>query len=74
MHPRAPIRRALMIACCVHDGDMAGAAEHAEFLHSFSPDFIPSVLRGEMVLYKLPDQNALLAEGLSKAGTSNVAP
>ncbi|MDH3665507.1 MAG: hypothetical protein OEN23_01110 [Paracoccaceae bacterium] len=74
MHPRAPIRRALMIACCIHDGDMAGAAEHAEFLHSFSPDFIPSVLRGEMVLYKLPDHNALLAEGLSKAGTSDAAP
>ena len=68
MHPRAPIRQALMIACCVHNGDLEEAKEHVEFLESFSPDFIPSVLRGDLTLYKMPEHNALLVEGLRKAG------
>ena len=71
MHPRAPIRRALMIACCVHDGEFAEAAEHVKFLDSFAPDFISSVLRGDLTLYKLPEHNALLADGLRAAGSSN---
>ena len=70
MHPRAPIRRALMVACCVHDGDLKEAAEHVEYLNSFAPDFIPSVLRGNLTLYKMPEHNALLADGLQKAGLS----
>jgi tetratricopeptide (TPR) repeat protein len=68
MHPRAPIRRALMIACCVHNGDLEEARKHANELTSFAPEFIPSVLRGDITLYKLPEHNTLLAEGLSKAG------
>jgi TolB-like protein len=68
MHPRAPIRQALMIACCVHNGDLEEAKEHAKFLDSFSPNFIPSVLRGDLTLYKMPEHNALLVEGLRKAG------
>ena len=67
MHPRAPIRRALMIACCVHTGELEQAAEHAAYLKSFSPDFIPSILRGDLVLYSKPEHNALLADGLRKA-------
>jgi adenylate cyclase len=66
-HPRAPIRRALMIACCVHDGDMDAAVRHVDFLDSFAPDFIPSVLRGDITLFKLPEHNMLLAEGLRDA-------
>jgi TolB-like protein len=68
MHPRAPIRRALMIACCVHNGDLKEAREHADFLESFAPDFTPSLLRGEITLYSDPEHNALLVEGLRKAG------
>ena len=68
MHPRAPIRRALMIACCVRSGELKEAMEHAEYLKSFSPDFIPSILRGELTLYKMREHNALLADGLRKAG------
>jgi hypothetical protein len=70
MHPKAPIRRALMIACCVQSGELEEAREHMEFLESFSPDFIPSVLRGDLTLYKMPEHNALLVEGLRKAGLS----
>jgi adenylate cyclase len=66
-HPRAPIRRALMIACCIHDGDAEAARKHVEFLNSFAPAFIPSVLQGDVVLFKLQAHNALLAEGLRKA-------
>jgi hypothetical protein len=56
-----------MIACCIHDGDAEAAKKHVEFLNSFAPAFIPSVLQGDVVLFKLQEHNALLAEGLSKA-------
>jgi TolB-like protein len=71
MHPRAPIRQALMIACCVQNGDLEEAGEHAEYLQSFSPEFIPSVLRGELTLYRMPAHNALLVDSLRKAGSKN---
>jgi TolB-like protein len=68
MHPRAPIRRALMIACCAFNGDLDEARKHAEYLESFAPNFIPSVLRGNITLYSNPAHKALLVEGLRKAG------
>ncbi len=37
-------------------------------LKEFAPDFIPVVLSGEMEMYKMPKHNALLLEGLRKAG------
>jgi TolB-like protein len=67
-HPKAPIRRALMIACCGHAGDLDEAARHAAELRAFSPDFLSTILRGEMTLYKMPEHNALLVDGLRKAG------
>ena len=68
MTPKAPIRRALMIVCCAETGKTEDAAQHADVLGSFAPDFIPSLLKGELTLYKLPDHNALLVEGLKRAG------
>ncbi len=68
MGSKAPIRRALMIACCAYTDDPAGAARHAQELKAFAPDFIPSVLSGAMTLYKMPEHNTLLVEGLRKAG------
>jgi len=68
MHPRAPIRRALMIACCVHQGDLKLAQEHHDFLDSFAPDFVPSLLRGDITLYSNPKHNASLVESLHKTG------
>ena len=70
MHPRAPIRRALMIACCVHKGEFKKAREHVDFLKSLAPDFIPSILRGDLTLYRMPEHNALLVDGLRKAGST----
>ena len=40
MTPKAPIRRALMVACCAYTNDPAGAARHAQALESFAPDFM----------------------------------
>ena len=68
METRAPIRRALMIACCAYAGEFEEATRNAEFLESVAPDFIPSILRGDLTLYKLPEHNALLVDGLRKAG------
>jgi len=67
MHPKAPIRRSLMMACCVHQGDLQAAREHQDFLASFSPDFVPSLLRGDVTLFSNPEHNASLVEALRKA-------
>ena len=42
---RAPIRRALMIACSARAGDMARAGAEIAVLDSFAPGFIASVFR-----------------------------
>ena len=68
LHPKAPIRRALMIACCGHAGDLGEAARQAADLETFAPDFLSSILSGQMTLYKMPEHNALLVDGLRKAG------
>lgn len=68
MHARAPIRRALMVACCAFADNLEEAKQHAEELHLFSPDFVPAVLRGGLLLYRNPAHNKLLIEGLRKAG------
>lgn len=65
LHPRAPIRRALMIATCGLSGDMAEAREHHDFLATFSPDFLTSLMSGQVTLYKSADQNDRLVAGLS---------
>ena len=68
MTPRAPIRRALMIASCGFEGDLAEAGEHARFLESFSPDFLPSIFNGEITLFQGEEARARLIEGLLRAG------
>jgi len=68
LHSKAPIRRALMVASCAYMGDFEQAVRHAEELKTFSPDFIPAILRGDMPLYKMPEHNKLLVDGLRKAG------
>jgi TolB-like protein len=68
MHPKAPIRRALMIACCGSAGDLKEAARHAMELEAFAPDFLRTIFRSEMNLYKMPEHNKLLVDGIRKAG------
>jgi TolB-like protein len=68
MHPKAPIRRALMIASHGYLSELDEAARHAADLEAFAPDFLPIVLGGEMTFYKAPEHNALLVDGIRKAG------
>jgi TolB-like protein len=68
MHAKAPIRQTLMVACCAYTGNLEEAAQHAEELRAFSPDFIPTILRGELLLYRSSEHNQLLLEGLRKSG------
>jgi len=42
------------------------AMEHQDFLASFSPDFVPSLLRGDIRLFSSPEHNASLVEALRK--------
>ncbi len=67
MTPRAPIRRALMIASLGHLGRLTEARQHHEALVSFSPTFVDTVIMEQLVLYRLPAHNQLLIEGLRKA-------
>ena len=71
MHAKAPLRRALMVASCAYTGRLEEAADHAGDLEVFSPEFIPDILRGEIKVYKMTEQNNILIEGLRKADLGN---
>ncbi|MEM7122091.1 MAG: adenylate/guanylate cyclase domain-containing protein [Pseudomonadota bacterium] len=68
MHARMPVCQALMIATSAYLGNMDAANQHAAFLDGFAPKFVPGVLAGRIEVCKLPEHNALLIEGLRKAG------
>ena len=68
MHGRAPIRRAMMIACCGFTNALEEARQHTLALNEFSPDFLGSLTREELRLYRNPKQNELLREGIRLAG------
>jgi tetratricopeptide (TPR) repeat protein len=65
---RAPIRRALMIACSARAGDMARAGAEIAVLDSFAPGFIASVFRGENPVFKRKEDMEHLLNGLRLAG------
>ena len=71
MTPRAPIRRALMIASAGHLGRPEAARVHLDALADFAPVFLDSIISGALVLYRPPEHNALLVEGLRKAGVTS---
>jgi hypothetical protein len=62
--PTAPIRRALMIACCARTGNLHRAARERAVLDSFAPDFIPSLFRGENRVFTRPQDMKHLLECL----------
>ena len=68
MTPKAPIRRALMIASAAHLGRAEAARPHAEALAAFAPAFTDGIVSGRLVLYRLAEHNQLLIDGLCKAG------
>jgi adenylate cyclase len=65
---RAPIRRALMIACSARAGDMARAGAEIAVLDSFAPGFIASVFRGENPVFTRKEDMEHLLDGLRLAG------
>jgi adenylate cyclase len=67
---RAPIRRALMIACSARAGDMARAQTEIKVLDSFAPGFIASVYRGENPVFIRNEDMKHLLDGLDLAGLS----
>jgi hypothetical protein len=67
LHPAAPIRRALMIACHARAGDLQKAAQERAVLDGFAPDFIASLFRGENRVFTRPEDMEHLLEGLRLA-------
>jgi tetratricopeptide (TPR) repeat protein len=65
--PAAPIRRAIMIACCARAGDLQKAAQERVVLDGFAPDFIASLFRGENRVFTRPDDIEHLLDGLRLA-------
>jgi adenylate cyclase len=67
---RAPIRRALMIACCARAGDMTRAHAEMAVLDDFAPGFIASVFRGENPVFTRKEDMEQLLDGLRLVGLS----
>jgi tetratricopeptide (TPR) repeat protein len=65
--PAAPIRRAIMIACCARAGDLQRSAEERAVLDGFAPDFIASLFRGENRVFTRPDDMEYLLDRLRLA-------
>ena len=65
---RAPIRRALMIACSARAGDMVRARAEIAVLNSFAPGFIASLFRGENPVFTHREDMEHLLDGLRLAG------
>jgi adenylate cyclase len=68
MHGRMPFRRVVMAAACGHLGDAETAESQVDALAAFAPKFLPAVLSGDIEVFKQAAHNALLLEGLRKAG------
>ena len=49
-------------------GNIEEAAHHADELRLFSPGFLATILRGELILIRNAEQNKLLLEGLGRSG------
>jgi len=67
---RAPIRRALMIACSARAGDMARARAEIAALDGFAPDFVGSMFRSENPVFARREDMQHLLDGLRLAGLS----
>jgi adenylate cyclase len=67
---RAPIRRALMIACSARAGDMARARAEIAVLDGFAPNFITSLFSGENPIFIRKEDMEHLLGGLRLAGLS----
>lgn len=68
MHARMPARQVVMVAAYGHLEDFEAAVSHRDALGKFAPSILPAVRSGTIEIFKLPEHNTLLLEGLRKAG------
>ena len=68
MHARMPFRQAVLVASYGHLGNDGAAESHIKTINTFTPNFLSAVLDGDIEVYKLPEHNAVVIEGLRKAG------
>ena len=65
--PGAPVRRAVMVACCAHLGEVERAARQRAELDTIAPEFLASLRRGEIAVFRRPEDMARLLEGVELA-------
>ena len=68
LHARMPARQLVMIAGYGHLGEAEAAGTHAAAIREFAPETLAAVLAGKYEIFKLSEHNALLLEGLRRAG------
>ena len=68
MHARMPFRQVVMVAGYGHLGDLKAAKVRVDALKAFAPDILPAVQSGHIEVFRLPEHNALVVEGLRRAG------
>ncbi len=68
LHAKMPVRHVVMVAGYGYLGDLGAADSHVEALKSFAPEKIPAVFSGTIEVFKLPEHNELLVNGLHRAG------
>jgi adenylate cyclase len=68
--PAVPFRRAIMIACCARTGDLERAARERVVLDGFAPNFMASLFRGEIQVFRRSEDIENLLDGLRLAGVS----
>ncbi len=66
--PGVPVRRAVMVACCAHLGDRERAIRQRVELDAIAPDFLPSLLRGDIAVFRRPEDMTRLLDGVALAG------
>lgn len=68
LHARMPARQLVMIAACGHLGELEAANRHIVVIKDFAADTLDAVLAGKYEIFKSSEHNALLLEGLRRAG------
>jgi TolB-like protein len=68
LNARMPARQLVMIAAYGHLDNLEAANSHAAAIRAFAPETLASVLAGDYEIFKLNEHNALLLEGLHRAG------
>ena len=63
-----PVFQAVMAAANAHLGDEGTARYYVQNLSTFAPEFLPAVVSGRIEVFKSPEHNKLLVDGLRRVG------